>query len=60
VRAGYRGTTLALSVAMVVLGVVALVRTAAGAGASPALGYAIGVALVAAGALRLWLLARTG
>jgi hypothetical protein len=45
---------------MVALGVVALVRTAVGAGAAPAIGYAIGVALVVAGALRLWLLARTG
>ena len=59
-RSAYRGTTALLSVAMVVLGLVALARTAAAAGMAPAIGYAIGVALVVAGGLRLWLVIRTG
>ncbi len=58
-RAAYRGSTFLLSIAMIVLGLVALVRTAVGAGLAPALGYAIGAALVVAGALRLWLVVRT-
>jgi len=59
-RRTYRGATLALNLALVVLGVVALVRTAAGAGLAPAVGYLLGVGLVVAGGLRLWLLRRTG
>ncbi len=59
-RTAYRGTTSLLSLAMVVLGLVALARTAAGAGLAPAIGYLIGVALVAGGGLRLWLVQRTG
>ncbi len=59
-RSAYRGTTFLLSLAMVALGLVAIARTAAGAGFAPALGYPIGVALIVAGGLRLWLVARTG
>ena len=51
----HRRTTIVLSLVLVVLGAVILVRTVtAGAGAEPALGYVMGVALIAVGGLRLY------
>jgi hypothetical protein len=47
--------SLLLSVALVVLGAVAIVRTATAGGSGVAVGYIFGVALVLAGAGRGWL-----
>jgi hypothetical protein len=58
-RNAYRGTTWLLSAVLVVLGVVALVRTAFAGGSATALGYIVGLGLVVAGVLRLWVLRRT-
>jgi uncharacterized membrane protein HdeD (DUF308 family) len=58
-RAAYRAGTQAMSLLMIVLGAVALVRTAlAGAGASIALGYLMGAGFLVAGVLRLILVRR--
>jgi hypothetical protein len=59
-RGAYRGTTLALSAAMILLGVAALVRTAAAGGDGLAVGYLLGAGLIVAGILRLLVLRRTG
>lgn len=50
----HRGTTLALSAAMVVLGIVILVRTFGAGGGPLALGTILGLLFVAAGAGRLY------
>ncbi len=50
----------ALAVLMVVLGVAVLIRTASLGGGGLAYGYLLGVLLVFAGALRLYLSARLG
>jgi hypothetical protein len=55
----YRGGTFTMSLAMVVLGAVALVRTALAAPSGIALGYLLGAGLMAAGALRIVLLRKT-
>jgi uncharacterized membrane protein HdeD (DUF308 family) len=58
-RGAYRSATFVFSAVMIVIGVLAVVRTAAAGGGGVALGYVIGVALVAAGVLRLLVLRRT-
>jgi uncharacterized membrane protein HdeD (DUF308 family) len=58
-RDAYRVTTLVFSVALIVLGVAALIRTAVAGGSATALGYVIGLGLLAAGVLRLWVLRKT-
>ena len=50
--------TKALSVVLVVLGAVMLVVTAAAGGSGLAVGYIFGAGLLAAGALRLYLLSK--
>jgi hypothetical protein len=44
----------------VVLGLLAIVRTASEGGGPTALGFIVGVGLVVAGSLRIWLLRRAG
>ena len=53
-RGLHRGTTMALSAAMVVLGLAILVQTFAAGGGLLALGTILGVLFVAAGAGRLY------
>lgn len=54
-REVHHRTTIVLSTALIVLGVVILVRTVgAGAGAEIVMGYILGVLLIAAGVLRLY------
>jgi hypothetical protein len=55
----YRGGTFAMNLLLIVFGAVVLVRTAIAGGSALAVGYLIGVGLVAAGILRLWILRRT-
>jgi uncharacterized membrane protein HdeD (DUF308 family) len=55
----HRLLTTGLSGLMVLLGIVALVRTAVAGTSGLALGYLIGVGLIAAGVLRLIVLRRT-
>jgi hypothetical protein len=59
-RAAYRSGTFVMSCGMVVLGVIALVRTVLAGGGGIAFGYVLGVGLVTLGILRLVLLRRTG
>jgi uncharacterized membrane protein HdeD (DUF308 family) len=59
-RGVYRGTTLALSAAMILIGVAAVVRTAAAGGDRLAVGYLLGAGLIVAGVLRLLVLRRSG
>ena len=59
-REAYRGTTYVFSCVLIALGAILLVRTAAAGGSGITLGYVIGVAFIAAGALRLVLLRKTG
>lgn len=59
-RSAYRGTTLGLSVVMILIGVAALVRTAAAGGDGLAVGYLLGAGLIVAGILRLLVLRRSG
>lgn len=54
----HRAATLALSAAMVVVGVAMLVRTLAAGGGPLALGTILGVLFVAAGGARMWLTRR--
>jgi hypothetical protein len=56
----HRLLTTGLSGLLVVIGIAAIVRTALAGGSGAALGYIIGVGLVAAGILRLYVLRRTG
>jgi hypothetical protein len=55
----HRLLTTGLSGLLVVLGIVAVVRTAVEGGSGAALGYIIGVGLIAAGILRLYVLRKT-
>jgi hypothetical protein len=54
----HHGSTRVLSVAMIVLGAALVVRTLAAGGGALALGTLLGVLFAAAGAARLYLLAR--
>src|SRR5262249_19690972 len=56
----YRGTTYMLSIAMIAVGVLAILRTAIANPPGIAVGYVLGLGLVAAGVLRIILLRRTG
>ena len=58
-RGAYRVVTLAFSVSLMVLGLVAIVRTAVAGGDGVALGYVIGVGFLVVGGLRLYVLRRT-
>ena len=58
-RSIYRGGTFLMNVALLVIGVAVLVRTASAGGSGLSVGYLIGGGLVIAGALRLWLLKKT-
>jgi hypothetical protein len=55
----YRGGTFAMNLLLIVFGAVVRVHTAIAGGSALAVGYLIGVGLVAAGILRLWILRRT-
>jgi hypothetical protein len=54
----HRGSTMALSLIMVVLGVVMIVRALVGGGGVLAVGVVFGLLFVAAGAGRLWVARR--
>jgi hypothetical protein len=54
----HRSTTRLLSLAMVVIGVLLVVRTVAAGGGGLAIGIVLGVLFVAAGAARLYLQSR--
>ncbi len=56
----YRSTTSLLSLAMIVIGVLLVIRTLAAGGSGLALGIVLGVLFVAAGGARLYLQARQG
>jgi hypothetical protein len=56
----HRSTTRLLSFAMIVIGVLLVVRTVAAGGGGLALGIVLGVLFVAAGGARLYLQARQG
>ena len=53
-RGVHRAATLVLSAAMVVLGIVILIRTFAAGGGPLALGTVLGILFIAAGAARGW------
>jgi hypothetical protein len=55
----YHGSTRALSVVFIVLGVLILARTLFGGGGPTSLGTILGVIFVAIGAGRLWIAIRT-
>jgi hypothetical protein len=57
-RNAHRGSTMLLSLVMVLLGVAMIVRAVAGGGGVLAVGVVFGVLFVAAGAGRLWLARR--
>ena len=57
-RRAYATSTVVMAVVMIVIGIAAIVRTAAAAPAGLAVGYLIGAGLVTAGGLRLWLARR--
>jgi uncharacterized membrane protein HdeD (DUF308 family) len=59
-RSVYRGTTLTMSVVMILIGIAAIVRTAAAGAGSLAVGYLLGIGLIVAGVLRLLVLRRSG
>jgi multisubunit Na+/H+ antiporter MnhB subunit len=54
----HRQSTRVLSLAMIVLGIVLVVRTVLAGGGALALGLVLGILFVAAGAARLYLLGR--
>jgi multisubunit Na+/H+ antiporter MnhB subunit len=54
----HRHSTRLMSLAMIVIGVVLLVRTLTAGGGALAVGVVLGILFVAAGAARLYLLAR--
>jgi multisubunit Na+/H+ antiporter MnhB subunit len=56
----HHSTTRVLSLAMVVIGVLLIVRTLAAGGGGLALGIVLGVLFIAAGGARLYLQARQG
>jgi hypothetical protein len=58
-RTLHRLLTTGMSSLLVVIGAVAVVRTAIAGGSGAALGYIIGVGLIAAGILRLYVLRKT-
>jgi hypothetical protein len=58
-RGLHRGVTLALSLAMLAIGVALIVRTLVAGGGAGAIGIVLGVLFVAAGAGRLWVAWRT-
>jgi len=55
----HRAVTLALSLAMLAIGVALIVRTLVAGGGAGAIGIVLGVLFVAAGAGRLWVAWRT-
>ncbi len=55
----HRLLTTGMSGLLVLIGVIAVVRTAFAGGSGAALGYIIGIALIAAGVLRLYVLRKT-
>jgi hypothetical protein len=55
----HRLLTTGMSALLVLIGIVAVVRTAVEGGSGAALGYVIGVGLIAAGILRLYVLRKT-
>jgi hypothetical protein len=55
----HRLLTGGMSALLVLIGIAAVVRTAAAGGSGAALGYIIGVGLIAAGILRLYVLRKT-
>ena len=55
----YLGSTLALSVLLLVLGIVLIVSALARGGGALALGVVVGIGLALAGGARLWLLRST-
>jgi uncharacterized membrane protein HdeD (DUF308 family) len=57
-RSAYLGATTIFSVILVVIGVVALVRTILAGASGVAVGYVLGVGLIVAGVLRLIVLRR--
>jgi hypothetical protein len=56
----HRSTTRLLSLAMIVLGVLIVVRTLSAGGGAAALGVVLGILFVAAGGARLYLQGRGG
>ena len=56
----YRNAVRGFSVGFVAIGILVLVITFAGGGGPASLGFLLGVAFVAIGALRLWAGARSG
>ncbi len=58
-RTVHRRVTLALSAAMIAIGIAVLVRTVAAAPGGLAVGYLIGVGLVTAGCLRVYVARRS-
>jgi hypothetical protein len=55
----YHGSTRALSVVFIVLGLVILARTLAGGGGPASIGTILGLIFIAIGAGRLWIAIRT-
>jgi uncharacterized membrane protein HdeD (DUF308 family) len=55
----HRLLTLGLSALLIVVGIAAVIRTAVAGGSATALGYVLGIGLVVAGILRLYVLRRT-
>jgi hypothetical protein len=55
----HRMLTTGMSGLLVVIGIAAVVRTALAGGSGAALGYIIGVGLIAAGVLRLYVIRKT-
>ena len=58
-RGIYRGGTFLMNLALMVIGLAVLIRTAAAGGTLLSVGWLIGGGLLIAGGLRLWLLYRT-
>ncbi len=56
----YRGAVRGFAVVFIVIGVLVLVTTLANGGGPASLGFVLGIAFVAVGALRLWLAVRSG
>ena len=58
-RSAYRGSTLVLSILMVVVGVALLISTALRGGGPLAIGILFGLLFIAAGSARIYLLRKT-
>ncbi|HZO06475.1 MAG TPA: hypothetical protein VFB52_08815 [Solirubrobacterales bacterium] len=56
----YRGAVRGFSVVFILIGLVVLVTTLANGGSPASVGFFMGLAFVAVGALRLWVATRTG